>query len=154
MPKKVKPNLVGKRYEFGLFDIHRHLEFDPDDFLCSVTWQRKTQKPRDSTNARGSTPAESARLLLQKRKFSRRINYKVVDQLFSDSSDMHILATPTANADDDKDDDDGVLYPEMDLIDEPYNIMVTPNGIAEDDDDRGSQYYYDSYVEDGYQEEV
>lgn len=44
---------------------------------------RKRNKPRDSTTARGATATEAATELLKKKKVSKKLNYGIIDDLFS-----------------------------------------------------------------------
>lgn len=75
---------------------------------------KKARKKRSSANPRGTTPAESAKNLVQK-KFSRKINYKSIESLF-DNSDLpqkmseHQLRgseAPSGYGSDDDDEGDG-----------------------------------------------
>ena len=65
--------------------------------------RRKTNnKPRDASTAHGSTAAESVRNLIKKNpKYSKRINYNALKELFTDEGPSFQLP----GADDDKDDD-------------------------------------------------
>lgn len=46
--------------------------------------QRKRTKPRDSTNAQGETAADSTTQLFAKKRFSKKINYAAIEDLFAD----------------------------------------------------------------------
>ncbi|KAG8907038.1 transcription factor TFIIIB subunit brf1, partial [Tulasnella sp. 417] len=133
--------------------------------------KKQKQKPRDSTTARGATPAESVGHLLQKKKFSRKINYDAIKNLFksSASSDRPSKKSKLYGFDDsiigfdndeDKDDDAGgmsTIDPDPDF--EGTSEVQTERGYASgysgggDGDD--SMYANDDYYDDGgYQEEV
>ncbi|KAF4594064.1 transcription factor TFIIIB subunit brf1 [Pleurotus pulmonarius] len=62
--------------------------------------RRKTNKPRDASTAHGATAAESVRNLIKKNpKYSRRINYDALKDLFGDAG-----GPGPSRGDDDKDD--------------------------------------------------
>ncbi|UZJ53430.1 hypothetical protein CBS101457_002750 [Exobasidium rhododendri] len=63
--------------------------------------KRKRVKVRDASNA-PSTAAESATQMMQQRKFSKRLNYDMINKLFDDNHDVK----SRKNADSDLEDDD------------------------------------------------
>lgn len=59
-------------------------------------------KPRDASNAHGSTAAESVRTLVTKsKKFSRKINYSAYDSLFGTNTSAQVLGSQKSDALDD-----------------------------------------------------
>ncbi|KAM6499847.1 BRF1 domain containing protein [Amanita muscaria] len=75
--------------------------------------RRKPLKPRDATTPSGSTVTESVQNLVKKNpKYSRRINYDALKELFVDSGGMPLLAEGMTTGDDEKDDRELI---EMDL---------------------------------------
>ena len=48
-----------------------------------MTLQRKRTKPRDSTNAQGESAADSTTQLFAKKRFSKKINYDAIQDLFA-----------------------------------------------------------------------
>ncbi|KAJ8101811.1 Brf1-like TBP-binding domain-containing protein [Lipomyces tetrasporus] len=60
------------------------LEADQKAGIVRVPRKRKRNKPRDSTTENlPETPAESAKAMLQKKAFSKKINYAALDHLFN-----------------------------------------------------------------------
>jgi transcription factor IIIB subunit 2 len=84
--------------------------------VCALQRRKTSNKPRDATTPSGSTAAESVRNLIKKNpKYSKRINYDALKDLFVDT------------ADDEKDDNglytidsrDETAYPDgMEIIEE------------------------------------
>ena len=82
--------------------------------VCVYANQRKRQKPRDGTTAPTGSAAESAKQLMQQKRWSRRINYDVLNNLFPGSKDKPQSGTqigapaqaPTQEDDDDDEDED------------------------------------------------
>ena len=52
-----------------------------------LTVQRKRQKPRDGTTAPTKSAAESAKQMMQQKRWSRRINYDVLNSLFPSATE-------------------------------------------------------------------
>ncbi|KAH7915131.1 BRF1-domain-containing protein [Hygrophoropsis aurantiaca] len=93
---------------------------------ASATKSRKkrktTNKPRDESTPSGNTAAESVRNLMKKNpKYSKRINYDALKDLFVDGG-----PTPGANMDDDKDDDG--LYTMDDKSDGEEMVVIEESG--------------------------
>ncbi|KAK9370723.1 Brf1-like TBP-binding domain-containing protein [Lipomyces kononenkoae] len=62
------------------------LEADQKAGIVRAPRKRKRNKPRDSTTENlPETPAESAKAMLQKKAFSKKINYAALDHLFNES---------------------------------------------------------------------
>ncbi|KAG7087469.1 hypothetical protein E1B28_013434 [Marasmius oreades] len=124
--------------------------------------RRKTNnKPRDTTTPHGATTAESVRNMLKKNpKYSKRINYDALKDLFVDS-------TGSTNFDDK---DDGMLYTiddkddeEQTLVvieDDPRSVVSPPKPFLDSvvgDDDKGDGEEEDTPVADwdeGFEQEV
>jgi len=90
--------------------------------------RRKTStKPRDASTPHGSTAAESARNLIKKNpKYSKRINYDALNNLFTDGG--AIVKTPgTPGPYDDDKDDDG-LYTFDDKSDGEGMVLIEEGG--------------------------
>jgi len=58
------------------------LEADQKAGIAPVPRNRKRQKPRDATTAPTGSAAESAKQMMQQKRWSRRINYDVLNSLF------------------------------------------------------------------------
>jgi transcription factor IIIB subunit 2 len=147
--------------------------------------RRKTgNKPRDASTPHGSTAAESVRNLIKKNpKYSKRINYDALKDLFVDGGVPSSLPINTTLGVDDKDDDDkddGLYTIGLDdksdgegtgmviIQEEPGVVSVTPAsgsrsnvpGLEEDnmnadaDGDEGSEKGDDLGWEDVYEQEV
>ncbi|KAF9524769.1 hypothetical protein CPB83DRAFT_860671 [Crepidotus variabilis] len=99
--------------------------------------RKTTNKPRDSSNAAGGTAAESVRNLIKKNpKYSKRINYEALKDLFVDTGGSRSVATNMTNGDDDKDDADllvmdddksdgeGLNMPTIIVEEEPGAVVV------------------------------
>jgi transcription factor IIIB 90 kDa subunit len=108
-----------------------------------IEQRRKTNtQPRDASTATGDTAAESVRNLLKKNpKYSKRINYDALKDLFVQSGGLPSMAANMTTGDDDKDDADlytmdddkdddgeeGVLtMPTVIVEDEPGTVILTP----------------------------
>lgn len=85
-------------------------------YVLSLT-QRKRQKPRDGSTAQTKSAAESAKQMMLQKRWSRRINYDVLNNLFPDASAAQPGGPSGAEADvaldanepeEDLDDDDDV----------------------------------------------
>ncbi|KAH9927889.1 BRF1-domain-containing protein [Amylocystis lapponica] len=82
--------------------------------------RRKTDKPRDASTPHGSTAAESVRNLIKKNpRYSKRINYDALKDLFTGDTPVKLPTTPSADDKDDglytiddKSDGEGVLVVE------------------------------------------
>ncbi len=87
--------------------------------------RRKTNnKPRDASTPSGSTAAESVRNLIKKNpKYSKRINYNALKELFTDDGSSFQMPT----GDDDKD-DDPALYTMDDKSDGEAMFIVEEGG--------------------------
>jgi transcription factor IIIB subunit 2 len=108
--------------------------------LCSDTFppqRRKTNnKPRDASTPHGSTAAESVRNLIKKNpKYSKRINYDALKDLFIDGGGPPSFAENMGINDDkddaelytigdEKSDDDGAVM--VIIEEEPGSVAVTP----------------------------
>lgn len=69
--------------------------------------KRRSNKPRDTTTPSGNTPAESVRNLIKKNpKYSKRINYDALKDLFVDSNTPPSFSQTLKAISDDKDEDD------------------------------------------------
>ncbi|KAF8800742.1 cyclin-like protein [Phlegmacium glaucopus] len=102
--------------------------------------RRKTNtRPRDASTAAGDTAAESVRNLLKKNpKYSKRINYDALKDLFVDSGGLPSMAANMTTGDDDKDDADlytmdddksdgeSVRMPTIIVEDEPGTVVLSP----------------------------
>ena len=90
-----------------------------------ILQRRKTNnKPRDASTPHGSTAAESVRNLIKKNpKYSKRINYNALKELFTDDGSSFQMPT----GDDDKD-DDGTLYTMDDKSDGEGMLIVEEDG--------------------------
>lgn len=114
-----------------------------DQESTSATRSRKRRKtntrPRDASTATGDTAAESVRNLLKKNpKYSKRINYDALKDLFVQSGGLPSMAANMTTGDDDKDeeelyimDDDksdgeGVRMPTVIVEDEPGTVVSAP----------------------------
>ncbi|KAF8891806.1 hypothetical protein BD779DRAFT_1799037 [Infundibulicybe gibba] len=104
--------------------------------------RRKTKaQPRDASTPHGSTAAESVRTLLKKHpKYSKRINYDALKDLFIDGPPHPSMR----DDDDDKEDDlyddksDGEGIGGMVLIEEEGSVGVKPNPVAKNPGVHGS----------------
>ncbi|KAH8091793.1 BRF1-domain-containing protein [Cristinia sonorae] len=138
--------------------------------------RRKTTKTRDGTTTSGATAAESVRNLIKKNpKYSKRINYDALKDLFTDVDPnaplIKMSHTPTParefeDGDDGGETDHGSVYPMSDV--EGVNVVVEEGGggvgekakedetgVVDDDDDLYADPGEGSYVEwDGYEQEV
>ncbi|KDQ10869.1 hypothetical protein BOTBODRAFT_136350 [Botryobasidium botryosum FD-172 SS1] len=124
--------------------------------------KRKHKKARDAANPRGTTPAESAKTLLQKKKFSRRINYERLAGLFEDKRKGRQAAAASGGGaaggagdedgggDDENEagDDDADIAMDV-VVEEATNAFAFGRSQAGGEDE-----YYDNYEQDGFQEEV
>ena len=88
--------------------------------------RRKTNnKPRDASTPHGSTAAESVRNLIKKNpKYSKRINYNALKDLFTDDGASFHMPT----GDDNKDDDETQLYTIDDKSDGEGMLIVEESG--------------------------
>lgn len=60
-------------------------EADLRNGISKPTKKRVKKKPRDSNSEdMAATPAESAKQMLQRRSYSKKINYKAIEGLFED----------------------------------------------------------------------
>jgi transcription factor IIIB 90 kDa subunit len=58
---------------------------DERNGIIKTARKRRKTKPRDSNSEDlASTPAESAKAMLQRRSYSKKINYKAIEGLFED----------------------------------------------------------------------
>ncbi|KAF8622040.1 hypothetical protein AX15_007325 [Amanita polypyramis BW_CC] len=104
--------------------------------------RRKPNKPRDATTPSGSTVTESVQNLVKKNpKYSRRINYNALKELFVDSGGLPSLTEAMTTGEDEKDDrellemDDGKDDAEPQLIVEEGTVGVvsaTPTNATGD----------------------
>ena len=97
------------------------LEADQKAGIAPAPRSRKRQKPRDGSTAPTNSAAESAKQMMQQKRWSRRINYDVLNSLFPSNKDKDsggVAAPDTAHSalpaeeededeeEDDNDDDD------------------------------------------------
>ncbi|KDR71547.1 hypothetical protein GALMADRAFT_102540 [Galerina marginata CBS 339.88] len=158
---------------------------DQDSTTTSKSKKRRktNNKPRDSSSAAGETTAESVRGLLKKNpKYSKRINYDALKDLFVESGGLPSIAASMTTGDDDKDDADlytldddktdadGTLMPTVIVEEEPGTVAFKPaaeptkprkKGVLSledvDMDEEGSDDEKDDDVEgweDAYEQEV
>ncbi|WFD26297.1 transcription factor TFIIIB subunit brf1 [Malassezia nana] len=75
------------------------LEADQRAGIAPAPRNRKRQKPRDATTAPTGSAAESAKQMMQQKRWSRRINYDVLNSLFpstqGNSKDARLGSKPT-----------------------------------------------------------
>ena len=79
-----------------------------------ITLQRRksNNKPRDASTPHGSTAAESVRNLIKKNpKYSKRINYEALKDLFVENGGSPSVAAAMTTGDDDKDDAELLVMP-------------------------------------------
>ncbi|KAH9475098.1 Transcription factor IIIB 60 kDa subunit [Psilocybe cubensis] len=138
--------------------------------------RRKTNnKPRDASSAAGDTAAESVRNLIKKNpKYSKRINYEALKDLFVNNGSAPSIAKTMTTSDDEKDDAELYTMPdddydktdegEMNVIveEEPGTVVLKPatagkkkKGVealleevdeeASDDDKEDDMEYEDAY---------
>ena len=114
------------------------MSFSP--LYLKIEQRRKTNtRPRDATTATGDTAAESVRNLLKKNpKYSKRINYDALKDLFVESGGLPSMVANMTTGDDDKDDADlytmdddkndgeSAIMPTVIVEDEPDNVVLTP----------------------------
>ncbi|PPQ85975.1 hypothetical protein CVT25_001674 [Psilocybe cyanescens] len=84
--------------------------------------RKSNNKPRDASSAAGDTAAESVRNLIKKNpKYSKRINYDALKNLFVNSGGLPSVAATMTTGNEDKDDADLYTMPEDDYekTDEP-----------------------------------
>lgn len=99
--------------------------------------QRRKVKPRDASNAHGATAAESVRNLIKKNpKYSKRINYDALKDLFVDSGD----GVPNLDEKDDSqlyhfDDKDDEISAPMVIIEGDSEVAPIRQMVQEDDKD-------------------
>lgn len=101
------------------------LEADQRAGIAPAPRNRKRQKPRDATTAPTGSAAESAKQMMQQKRWSRRINYDVLNSLFpstqSNGKDARLGSKPTG-------------------VDVPDDVAAleedTENESDEDDDNR------------------
>jgi len=146
-------------------------------FVFTKSFQRRktNNKPRDATTAAGDTAAESVRNLIKKNpKYSKRINYDALKDLFVDggdfpSSKMNIVEDESGDifTMDDKSDGEGMSTLNVIVEEEPGTVMTKPllegvggdinNHLADDIYDDGSDDDKEAEVlgwEDAYEQEV
>lgn len=93
--------------------------------------KRRSNKPRDITTPSGSTAAESVRNLIKKNpKYSKRINYDALKDLFVDSTSPPSFSQSLKAISDDKDEDD--LYT-MGMDDDKSDGEVAPLVIIQEE---------------------
>ena len=92
------------------------LEADQKAGIAPAPRSRKRQKPRDGSTAPTNSAAESAKQMMQQKRWSRRINYDVLNSLFPSNKDKESGAAaasdtapsdlPAEEEDEDEEDDD------------------------------------------------
>ncbi|WFD22317.1 transcription factor TFIIIB subunit brf1 [Malassezia equina] len=87
------------------------LEADQKAGIAPAPRNRKRQKPRDATTAPTGSAAESAKQMMQQKRWSRRINYDVLNSLFpsTQGSSKDSLYARTKPAGEDAQDDAAAL---------------------------------------------
>lgn len=87
------------------------LEADQKAGIAPAPRNRKRQKPRDATTAPTGSAAESAKQMMQQKRWSRRINYDVLNSLFpsTQGSSKDSLHARTKPAGEDAQDDAAAL---------------------------------------------
>ena len=118
--------------------------------LCKYTQRRKTTtKPRDTSTPHGTTAAESVRNLLKKNpKYSKKINYAVLDQFFkpemsSTPDDVEEVEEEGGREEvelyriDEKDDGEGEVVEEGGEYQTP--LRANPD-YGDDEDDKPEEY--------------
>ncbi|WFD07143.1 transcription factor TFIIIB subunit brf1 [Malassezia vespertilionis] len=73
------------------------LEADQKAGIAPTTRNRKRQKPRDGTTAPTKSAAESAKQMMLQKRWSRRINYDVLNSLFPGGSDAQLGSKNTSH---------------------------------------------------------
>ena len=92
-------------------------------------------KPRDATTASGSTVTESVQNLVKKNpKYSRRINYDALKELFVESGGLPGLTEGMTTGEDDKDDRDLI---QMDSVDHQMDNDTEPQLLIVEEDTIG-----------------
>ena len=72
--------------------------------FCASQRRKTNNKPRDASTAAGDTAAESVRNLIKKNpKYSKRINYDALKDLFVESGGLPSIAAAMTTGDDEKD---------------------------------------------------
>jgi len=66
---------------------------------------RKRNKPRDTTTALGTDAADATRQMLAKKRFSKKINYAAINDLFKDKTSERGSTVAGSDVDDDDDDE-------------------------------------------------
>lgn len=145
--------------------------------MCHHLQRRKTARPRDATTPSGATVTESVQNLVKKNlKYSRRINYNALKELFVDSGGLPSLAETMTTGMDEKDDteliqmEDGKGDTEPQLIVEEGTVGVVSavstgatsdarkrgyddeDGEGESDDEKDEPMNY--AWEDAYEQEI
>ena len=94
--------------------------------ILSLQRRKGNNKPRDASTPSGSTAAESVRNLIKKNpKYSKRINYNALKDLFTDDGSTFQMA---AGDDDKEDDEDTQLYTMDDKSDGEGMLIVEEAG--------------------------
>lgn len=78
--------------------------------------QRKRHRPRDSQNAQGTSAADATKQLLTKKRFSKKINYQAIENLFGDESAASSVAGSAAGSDSENEGDDASSQVDAPLI--------------------------------------
>lgn len=134
------------------------LEADQKAGIAPAPRSRKRQKPRDGSTAPTGSAAESAKQMMQQKRWSRRINYDVLNSLFPESKDESRepqSAQPAENAaggeDDEDDDDEEEEEEEEDDDDAPAKRARTePDWMAMHGLERPTEdTYEDGYADEG-----
>ena len=132
------------------------------ELALKIEQRRKTNtRPRDASTATGDTAAESVRNLLKKNpKYSKRINYDALKDLFVQSGGLPSMAANMTTGDDDKDDEDlytmdddkndgeGGLMPTVIVEDEPGTVVLTPMKETEKPRKKGILALEDADIDD------
>ena len=143
------------------------LEADQKAGIAPAPRSRKRQKPRDGTTAPTNSAAESAKQMMQQKRWSRRINYDVLNSLFPGESSKdfgagaksgshdrtHALRPGTGDMDelseddDDDDDDESHRSKRTRTEDDWMALGGLTRQIADEDDDAD---YADDYENDAW----
>ncbi|TFK19857.1 cyclin-like protein [Coprinopsis marcescibilis] len=124
---------------------------DQGDQSASKSRKRRksTNKPRDASTPAGGSAAESVRNLIKKNpKYSKRINYDALKDLFVDSGGLPSIANHMTTGNDEKDDED--LYtmdvndkddgePTLIIEEGPGTVAPIPGKMPQDMDAEGDE---------------
>ncbi|ORY88110.1 hypothetical protein BCR35DRAFT_31816 [Leucosporidium creatinivorum] len=78
--------------------------------------RRKRHRPRDSQNAQGTSAADATKQLLTKKRFSKKINYQAIENLFGKGTPASSVAGSSAGSGSEDEDDDASSQVDAPLI--------------------------------------